>query len=98
MRMLLQISMPVEKGNEAITSGALEQAVQSLMGEFKPEAAYFYPDADGNRASFFVFDMEGSWQLPTILEPMFQKLDASVHITPVMNGDDLERGLKEAAG
>jgi len=43
----------------------------------------------------FVFDMEGSWQLPPTVEPLFETLDASVHVTPVMNGEDLERGFKE---
>ena len=95
MRMLLKVSMPVEKGNEAIKSGALERTMQSTMEALKPEAAYFYPE-DGRRTAFFVFDMEGSWQLPPTVEPMFQNLNASVHVTPVMNGEDLERGLKEA--
>ena len=40
--------------------------------------------------------MEGSWQLPPIVEPLFESLDASVFLTPVMNGEDLERGFKEA--
>ena len=65
------------------------------MVALKPEAAYFFPE-DGKRAGIFVFDMEGSWQLPPTVEPLFLNLDASIHVTPVMNGEDLERGLKEA--
>jgi hypothetical protein len=95
MRMLLKVSIPVEKGNEAFKSGALQQTMQSTMEMLKPEAAYFYPE-DGKRTSFFVFDMEGSWQLPPLFEPLFENLDASIHVTPVMNGEDLERGFKEA--
>ena len=98
MRMLLKISLPVETSNEAIKSGALQATIQSTMERLKPEAAYFFPDENGNRSSFFVFDMEASWQLPPILEPLFGNLDASVHVTPVMNAEDLERGLSEAAG
>ena len=95
MRTLLKVSIPVEKGNEAFKSGALRRTMQSAMETLKPEAAYFYPE-DGKRTALFVFDMEGSWQLPPTVEPMFSDLDASVHVTPVMNGEDLERGLKEA--
>jgi hypothetical protein len=40
--------------------------------------------------------MEGSWQLPPIVEPLFENLEASVLLTPVMNGEDLEQGFKEA--
>lgn len=95
MRMLLKASIPVEKGNEGFKSGTLQQTMQTTMEALKPEAAYFFPE-NGQRTCFFVFDMEGSWQLPTLVEPLFQSLDASVHITPVMNGEDLQRGLKEA--
>jgi hypothetical protein len=96
MRTLLRVSIPVEKGNEAIKSGALGQTFQSVMEALKPEAAYFYPDENGRRSAILVFDMEGSWQLPPTVEPLFTNLDAAVHVTPVMNAEDLERGLKEA--
>ena len=95
MRTLLKVSMPVEKGNEAIKSGALRRTFQSVEEALKPEAAYFYPE-NGKRTALFVFDMEGSWQLPATVEPLFQSLEASVLVSPVMNGEDLERGLKEA--
>jgi hypothetical protein len=96
MRMLLKVSIPVEKGSEAYNSGALAQTFQSAAEALKVEAAYFFPE-NGKRTGLMVFDMEGSWQLPSIVEPMFQALGASVHITPVMTPEDLERGMKEAS-
>lgn len=97
MRTLLKVSVPVEKGNEAATSGALPRTIQSLIETLKPEAAYFYPDPEaGTRTALLVFDMESSAQLPPTLEPLFQNLNASVRVTPVMNADDLQRGLAEA--
>jgi hypothetical protein len=95
MRMLLKISMPVEHGNAAAKSGALQKTIQSTIEALKPEAAYFYPE-DGKRTAIMVFDMEGSWQLPPTVEPLFENLGASVYVTPVMNGEDLQRGFKEA--
>ncbi len=95
MRMLLKISMPVEQGNQAAKSGALKQSIESTMQALKPEAAYFYPE-DGKRTAIMIFDMQGSWQLPAMVEPLFQNLGASIHVTPVMSGDDLQRGFKEA--
>ena len=94
MRMLLKISMAVAQGNEAAKSGALQRTIQSTMEALKPEAAYFYPE-DGKRTAIMVFDMKGSWQLPATVEPLFQALGASVHVTPVMNAEDLRRGFKE---
>jgi hypothetical protein len=35
---------------------------------------------------------------PVIAEPLFQQLDSTVQFIPVMNGDDLQRGLIETAG
>lgn len=96
MRMLLKVSMPVDKGNEAAKSGALQRTIQSTIDALKPEAAYFFPDENGRRSAIMVFDMKESWQLPATLEPLFQELAASVHLTPVMNGEDLQRGFKEA--
>jgi hypothetical protein len=96
MRTLLRVSIPVEKGNEAIKSGALQQTFESTIEALKPEAVYFFPDEDGKRSAIFVFDMEGSWQLPPTVEPLFQNLNASVFFTPAMTGEDLERGLQDA--
>lgn len=98
MRTLMTITMSVEKGNEAIRGGALETTIQATMEALTPEAAYFFPDPEtGKRTALFVFDMEGSWQLPPILEPLFQNLEASIRVTPVMNAEDLQRGLGEVA-
>src|SRR5579862_8747324 len=94
MRMLLKISMPVEHGNEAVKSGMLQRSIEATMKALKPEAAYFYPE-DGKRTAIIVFDMQGSWQLVPTLEPLFRDLRASIHVTPVMNGEDLQRGFKE---
>jgi hypothetical protein len=93
--MLLKIHIPVESGNEAAKSGALQRTIQSTMQALKPEAAYFYPE-DGKRTAIMVFDVNGSWPLPATVEPLFHTLGASVHVTPVMNGEDLQREFKEA--
>jgi len=94
MRMLLKASLPAEKGSEAYESGAMQRIFQAAAKTLEPEAVYFFPE-NGKRTAFFVFDMEGSWQLPAISEPMFQELGAAVTVTPVMNIEDLERGMKE---
>lgn len=98
MRMLLKVSMSVEKSNEAIKSGALQRTLESSMKALKPEASYFFPDEYGRRSAIFIFEMKESWQLPATVEPLFQELDATVHLTPAMNADDLQRGLREVGG
>jgi len=95
MRMLLKVSIPVAKGNEAYKSGMLQRTIQSTVEALKPEAAYFYSE-NGNRTALMVFDMEGSWQQVPNVEPLYQNLDASIQVTPVMNAEDLQRGFKAA--
>jgi hypothetical protein len=96
MRMMLKVSMPVETGNTAVKDGSLPRAIQALTERIRPEAAYFYPE-DGKRTALFVFDMQEASAIPTVVEPLFVALNAAVTLSPVMNADDLQKGLGEAA-
>jgi hypothetical protein len=92
MRMMLRWTVPVERGNEAIKNGAIARNIEHLMDTLHPEAAYFMPE-EGQRAGMFVFDMTDPAQIPEIVEPLFSELDAAVEFLPVMNAEDLKRGL-----
>jgi len=92
MRMLLKIDMNLEAGNEAIRSGKMAEFNQSLMERIQPEAAYFSTE-NGTRTSYIFFDLQDPSQIPAIAEPLFQNLGARVEFIPVMNGDDLQKGL-----
>jgi len=67
------------------------------MDMLKPEAAYFGPTG-GARTAFFVFDMTDPSQLPAISEPLYTELNAHIEVMPVMNGDDLQKGLSQLGG
>ena len=41
--------------------------------------------------------MQDVSQIPGIADSRFMSLNASVVLSPVMNGDDLQKGLTEAA-
>lgn len=92
MRMMLKVTMQVEAGNVAIKDGSLPRALQALMEQVKPEAAYFYP-GDGKRTALVVFDMKEPSDIPAIVEPLFQAMNAAISLTPVMNAEDLQKGL-----
>ena len=93
MRMMLKVALPVEKSNQALKSGQLPKILMGAMQDLKPEAAYFFPE-NGKRASIMVFDMKDTSQIPVIAERFFVELDAEVSFIPVMNADDLMKGLE----
>ncbi|WP_328537901.1 DUF3303 family protein [Streptomyces sp. NBC_00344] len=84
--------MDTQISNEAITNGTLQKIMQATSERLNPEAAYFGPSR-GGRACTFVFDMQDSSLLPTIVEPLFRELGAEIEIQPVMNSEDLKKGL-----
>lgn len=92
MRMLLRVSIPVETGNAAAKAGTLGSTVEKILGELKPEAAYFLADDHGNRSASIVFDMKDTSQIPAIAEPWFHAFNAKVSLRPVMNAQDLATG------
>jgi hypothetical protein len=44
-----------------------------------------------------VFDIPDSAAIPAVVEPTFMHLDAEVEVVPVMNAEELGRGLQEFA-
>ena len=96
MRMMLRISMPVEKSNAAVADGSLPKIIEAVMSRVRPECAYFFPDG-GRRSALMVFDMDESSQIPPTVEPLFAGLDAAVTLTPVMNAEELQKGLAAVA-
>ena len=74
MRMMLKVTVPVEKGNETIADGSLPRKMQAILGDLKPEAAYFLA-FDGKRTALIFLDL------------------AEIDFYPVMNAEDLGKGL-----
>jgi hypothetical protein len=89
MRMLLRVSIPVEAGNAAAKAGTLGSTVEKILADLKPEAAYFFPDDNGQRSGSIVFDMKDSSQIPAVAEPWFLAFNAKISLRPVMNPQDL---------
>jgi len=97
MRMMMKAKMDTAATTKAIQAGRMPQVMQSTLEQLKPEAAYFGPDG-GVRTAFIVFDMNDPSQLPSISETLFSEFNATVEIFPVMDRDDLERGLSAIGG
>ena len=44
----------------------------------------------------FFFDMLDASEIPQIAEPLFTALNVEIELVPVMNADDLKKGLSAA--
>ena len=100
----MQMSIPVEAGNEAARTGAFGRPFQEMLERLHPEAAYFTGTANGERGGFVVFDMKDTSEIPGIAEPFFLAFHARINFFPVMNVQDLanaapgiEKAVKEHA-
>lgn len=92
MRFMLQAQPDMELGNQAVEDGTLGQLVQQVSETLEPEAFYAGP-VDGTRTLFMVFELDDPSQIVKVTEPLFSKLNAKVELLPVMNREELARGL-----
>jgi hypothetical protein len=88
MRFLFKISMPVEAGNAAARHGF--QTIAQILGQQKPEAAYFIAE-HGRRTAMLIINMDDASQIPAIAEPWFLALNASIEVQPAMVAEDLQK-------
>jgi hypothetical protein len=90
MRVLLKATIPVDSGNHSIVNGNMQSTLQQILGDLKPEAAYFLTE-NGRRAGFLFLNINDPSEIPAIAEPFFQAFGATVEVTPVMTPEDLAK-------
>ena len=90
MRFLVKVNIPVETGNRAAKEGTLGKTIQRILGEQKPEAAYFVAE-NGQRCGYLILNMESTSKIPSVAEPWFLAFNASIEITPAMVPADLQQ-------
>jgi hypothetical protein len=95
--MLLKVAFGLDASNDAIRNGMVGAALQALMDRIKPEAVYFGAE-NGVRTGYLFFDLVETSHIPVIAEPLFQQLGALVDFIPVMNLEELQKGLAQAGG
>lgn len=95
MRTMMKIRIPADAGSAAIKDGRMGKVLSSTIDRLKPEAAYFTA-VDGDRGGFIVFDLKDPSDIPSICEPFFIELGASLELSPAMTPQDVEAGLAKA--
>jgi hypothetical protein len=94
MRVLVRVTFSNEAGNRAVKDPNFIKNIQAFIDNYKAESAYFTP-SNGDRSANFIIDMPSSDMMPTITEPFFE-MGAKVEMQPVMNFEDLKKGLSAA--
>lgn len=89
----MKVCIDTDAGNRAMRDGTLQKTLMSVADMIKPETVYFAPE-NGKRTAYFFFDMQDSSLLPQVTEPLFLELNAEVTFTPVMNQEELQKGLQ----
>ncbi len=96
MKMMLLVEMDTAAGNAVINEGRMKEVMDGILGKLKPEAAYFHARG-GRRAMTLVVDCADEASLPSLAEPFWLELSASVESFPVMDAAQLAEGLSRLA-
>ena len=96
MRFLVKVTLPHETVNAMMVSGQFEKTMQSILGDMKPEAAYF-TENEGFRTGYFIVDMQNVSDMPRLAEPFFHAFEAFVEFHPVMLPEDLQKASGDIA-
>ena len=94
MRFIVRAKIPTEAGNKMVQDPNLLNNIEDYIKKTKAEAAYFF-EADGDRVAAFIVDMQSADQIPSLVEPLFQGMNAKVELHPVMLFDDLKQALSK---
>jgi hypothetical protein len=97
MRMIMHVYLPVDVFNAAVRDGSAGAKMQRILGQQKPEAAYF-TEYHGQRSGILVVDLKEASQIPAFAEPWFLQFNAKVEFHPTMTPQDLGAAGLESLG
>lgn len=97
MRMVMHVYFPVDVFNEAVRDGSVGAKMQKILGEQKPEAAYF-TEYHGQRSGILIVDVKEASEIPKFAEPWFLQFNARLELHPAMTAQDLGAAGLDALG
>jgi hypothetical protein len=90
MRFLVKATIPLEAGNDMVRDPEFQSRMAEVMGDLKPEAAYF-TIGDGQRTMYLIVNMNDASEMVRIAEPLWLAFEADVDVVPVMLQEDLQK-------
>ncbi len=97
MRMIVDFNCPLEPFNTLVRSGTIDQKMQEILGDIKPEAIYF-SERNGKRGGIMIVDVASPSDVPGIAEPLFLTFNATVEFRVAMTPEDLGAAGLDALG
>ena len=97
MRILVHAKFPHEPFNTYVRDGSAGAKMQRILGELKPEAAYF-TEVDGHRSAILIVNLDDPSQIPALAEPWFLTFNADCQFHPAMVAADLAKADLAALG
>ena len=95
MKMLLRVILPHEQFNALVKKGTVGKVLEKIMGEIKPEAAYFTLE-DGKRSALMVINVNKPGDYVKYAEPFFLQFNANITFNILMSPEELgSAGLEE---
>ena len=96
MRFLVKATIPVEAGNALVSDPNFGKRLEEILGDIKPEKAYFALDC-GQRTIYLVVNVSEASQTPAIAEPLWLSLKADVDFIPLMDQADMAKAAPAIA-
>jgi hypothetical protein len=97
MRLILNVTIPVEPFNSMVRKGTAGATIKKVLEAVKPEACYF-TEQNGDRGAVLVVDLKDSSQIPALCEPWYLSFNATCKFTIAMTPEDLGRANLEQFG
>lgn len=91
MRVLFNITFPVERFNELARKGIAGQKLAAIVEATKPETVYFTGNQSG-RGAVAVYDFADGSQVPAVAEPWFLTFDARIEYSLAISAEEMAKG------
>jgi hypothetical protein len=88
VKILFNITFPVERFNELARKGTAGQKLASILEATKPESIYFTGNQSG-RGAVAVYDCVDGSQVPAVAEPWFLTFDAQIEYSVAISGEEM---------
>ncbi len=88
MKMLVNVTCPIEPFNSMVRNGTVGEIISRVIDDIKPESIYF-TEQDGNRGAVMVVEVANASDIPSIAEPWFLNFEAICEFRIAMTPDDL---------